>query len=222
MVLRIGDVCPNFTANTTQSEINWHDWLGDSWGILFSHPADFTPVCTTELARAASLQKEFTDRNTKVACYSCDTVEDHTNWCVDIEKYADGAKVWFPIIEGVDRKIGLAYDMLDEGNIDKAGLPLTVRSVFFIGMDKKIKAIITYPASTGRNFDEIIRVIDSLQMAPKYSLATPENWKPGKRCVIAPSVSNEQAKEKFGEFETIFPYLRMTKSPADTVKNAKM
>merc|ERR1711976_400522 len=220
MVLRLGDCAPNFKAATTCGDLDFHEFLGDSWGVLFSHPADYTPVCTTELAKIASMQKDFDARNVKVAAYSCDSVESHKGWAKDIEKYANDeickdAKVWYPIIDGEDRKVAELYGMIDnlDNLTDAKGLPLTVRSVFIICPKKIIKTIITYPASTGRNFDEIVRVIDSLQLAPQHGLATPQNWQKGDRCVVLPNVSNEDAKSKFGDFEAKFSYLRLTNAP---------
>merc|ERR1712038_414108 len=215
--LRLGDTAPDFKANTTQGEISWHQWLGDSWGILFSHPADYTPVCTTELSKVASMQKDFECRNVKAAAYSCDSVEDHHGWCKDIKSYGNH-DVWFPIIEGKDRKVAEMYGMIDEfdpTNKNAAGMPMTVRSVFIINPKKQIVLILTYPASTGRNFDEIIRVIDSLQMAPKHQLATPEGWQPGQKAVILPFVKTEDAEKKFDKIDHKFSYLRMVDPPSD-------
>merc|ERR1711934_146255 len=226
-MLRLGDEAPNFTAETTLGPINFHDFLEKSWGVLFSHPADFTPVCTTELAKVATMKNDFDSRNVKVAAYSCDSVESHRKWTEDIEKYAienisnpENPKVWYPIIDGCDRKVAELYGMIDKlDNLqDAQGLPLTVRSVFVISPDKKIRCIITYPASTGRNFDEVIRVIDSLQLAPKHGLATPQNWKPGQQCVVLPSVSDEAAIEKFGKFDAKFKYLRLVDAPDSSAK----
>merc|ERR1712173_477735 len=219
MSLRLGDEAPNFTANTTIGEINFHEYLKNSWGVLFSHPADFTPVCTTELAKVATLKDDFEKRNCKVLAYSCDSVDSHKGWINDIEKFGNenicaqnsSCKVWFPIIDGEDRKVAELYGMIDNlDNLkDVKGLPLTVRSVFIIGENLKIQCIITYPASTGRNFDEILRVIDSLQLAPKHGLATPQNWQKGDKCVVLPNVSDEDAEKKFGKFEKKFSYMRM-------------
>lgn len=220
MPLRLGNTAPNFTANTTVGEIDFHKYLGDSWGVLFSHPADFTPVCTTELAEVAKLQGEFAKRNTKTLAYSCDSVEDHIKWSKDIESYAADsgcdAKVTFPIIEGTDRKVAELYGMvdeMDETNKNKAGMPMTVRSVFFIAPNKQIKCIITYPASTGRNFNEVLRIIDSLQMAPAQGLATPVNWQKGDKACVLPFVKTADAEAKFGKdnIEHRFSYLRLTK-----------
>jgi len=216
-MVRLGDVAPNFEANSTQGEINFHEWLGESWGILFSHPADFTPVCTTELAKCAQLKDEFQKRNVKIAAYSCDSVEDHVAWSKDVEIYGS-CSVWFPIIEGKDRKIAELYDMidkLDNTNKNAQGMPMTVRSVFIINPEKKVVLTLTYPASTGRNFDEIIRVIDSLQMAPKHQLATPQGWKPGDKAVVLPFVKTEDAEKKFQNLESKFSYLRMVDCPKE-------
>src|ERR1700712_5245486 len=192
MSLRLGDTAPNFTAQTSKGEINFYDYLGDSWGVLFSHPADYTPVCTTELGRTAALKDEFAKRNVKVLALSVDTVESHKGWINDINETQD-VEVTFPIIGDEDRKIAEAYDMIHPN----ASLTATVRSLFIIGPDKKIKLMITYPASTGRNFQEILRVIDSLQLTANYSVATPANWQYGQDCIIVPAVTNEEAREKF-------------------------
>lgn len=209
MSLRIGDDAPNFSAQTTEGEINFHDWLGDSWGILYSHPADFTPVCTTELGRTAHLKDEFAKRNTKVAAVSVDDLESHHGWVKDINE-TQNCTVEFPIIADPDRKVASLYNMIHEN----ASSSLTVRSVYFIGPDKKIKAIITYPASTGRNFDEILRVIDSLQLTADYSVATPADWKEGEDVVIAPAITNEEIPSRFPKgHKEIKPYLRLTPQP---------
>ncbi|MEM9453701.1 MAG: peroxiredoxin [Myxococcota bacterium] len=208
MAIRLGDTAPDFTAETTEGTITFHEYLGDSWGILFSHPKDFTPVCTTELGQVAKLKDEFTKRNVKVVGLSVDPVEDHRKWASDIEE-TQGAALNYPLIGDPDRKISDAYDMIHPN----ANNTLTVRSVFIIGPDKKVKLTLTYPASTGRNFDEILRVVDSLQLTAKHSVATPVNWKHGEDVIIAPSVSDEQAKERFAGYKTIKPYLRVTKQP---------
>ncbi len=209
MSVRIGDEAPNFTAETTMGEINFYDYLGDGWGVLFSHPRDFTPVCTTELGAAAKLKPEFDKRGVKVIGLSIDPSESHEKWAADIEE-TQGAKVNFPIIADHDKKIADLYDMIHPNASDTA----TVRSVFVIGPDKKIKLSLTYPASTGRNFDEILRVIDSLQLTAKHSVATPANWKNGEDVIIVPAVTNEQAKEKFpGGWNEVKPYLRLVKQP---------
>ena len=207
--LRLGDIAPDFTADTTEGQITFHEWLGDSWGVLFSHPADYTPVCTTELGTVAKYQKEFAQRNVKVAALSVDGVASHKGWIGDINE-TQQTEVNFPIIGDEDRKVANLYDMIHP-NADST---LTVRSVFVIGPDKKIKLILTYPASTGRNFDEIVRVIDSLQLTAYRKLATPANWKSGDDLVISPSVSNEEAKKLFPKgFTEVKPYLRLTPQP---------
>ncbi len=209
MTLRLGDEAPNFTAQTTAGELNFHDWLGQSWGVLFSHPKDFTPVCTTELGAVAKLKPEFDKRNVKVAGLSVDPIEDHHKWAGDIEE-TQGAALNFPLIADSDRKVSTLYDMIHP-NADNT---FTVRSVFVIGPDKKIKLTLTYPASTGRNFEEILRVIDSLQLTAGYSVATPVNWKDGEDVIIVPSVSNDDATKKFPKgFKAIKPYLRVTPQP---------
>ncbi|MBP2833373.1 peroxiredoxin [Aquimarina sp. U1-2] len=208
-VLRLGDEAPNFTAETTEGKIDFHNWLGDSWGILFSHPADYTPVCTTELGTVAKYTDEFTKRNVKVAALSVDGLESHKGWIHDINETQE-TTVNFPIIADEDRKVSELYDMIHPN----ADSQLTVRSVFIIGPDKKIKLTITYPASTGRNFDELLRVIDSLQLTAYHKVATPANWNHGEDCVIAPSVSNEEIPELFPKgHKEIKPYLRMTPQP---------
>ena len=206
MALRLGDEAPNFTAETTEGTINFYDYLGDSWGILFSHPKDFTPVCTTELGAVAKLKPEFDKRNVKVLGLSVDELDNHKGWADDIEE-TQGAKLNFPLIADADHKVSDLYDMIHPNANDT----LTVRSVFIIGADKKVKLIITYPASTGRNFDEILRVIDSLQLTAKYSVATPVNWKDGDDVIIAGAVSDEDAKAKFPKgWKAPKPYLRIT------------
>lgn len=209
MSVRIGDEAPNFTAETTMGEINFYDYLGDDWGVLFSHPKDFTPVCTTELGAVAHLKPEFDKRGVKVIGLSIDPTGSHHEWAADIEE-TQGAKVNFPLIADHDKKVADLYDMIHPNASDTA----TVRSVFVIGADKKIKLSLTYPASTGRNFDEILRVIDSLQLTAKHSVATPANWKNGDDVIIVPAVTNEQAKEKFPDgWNEIKPYLRVVKQP---------
>mmetsp|Transcript_25405 Transcript_25405/g.37456 ORF Transcript_25405/g.37456 Transcript_25405/m.37456 type:complete len:221 (+) Transcript_25405:72-734(+) len=204
--LRLGDVAPNFEAETTDGPMNFHDWIGSQWAILCSHPKAFTPVCTTELGRMARLKPEFDRRGVKVCAISCDSVEEDIAWSEDI-KEVGGCAVNFPIIADRDRSIVTTYGMLMDDE-EVIGAPATVRSVFVIGPDKKIKLIITYPPSTGRNFDEILRVIDSLQLTHAKKLATPVNWNVGDRCVILPSVTDEAAMEMFGSFEAVKPYLR--------------
>lgn len=218
MSIRLGDEAPDFSAETTEGTINFHEWLGDSWGILFSHPKDFTPVCTTELGYMASLKPEFDKRNVKVIGLSVDPVENHKRWSEDIRD-ATGNSPNYPMIGDTDLKISKLYDMLPaavEGTSDgrTAVDNMTVRNVFVVGPDKKVKLVIVYPMSTGRNFDEVLRVIDSLQLTAKYSVATPVNWKDGEDCIIVPAVTDEQAKEKFpAGWKTIKPYLRVTPQP---------
>jgi len=209
MSVRLGDTAPDFTAPTTQGEISFHEWLGDSWGVLFSHPKDFTPVCTTELGYVAKIKPEFDKRNVKVIGLSVDDVESHLKWEGDIGE-TQGTPVNFPMIGDPDRKVADLYDMIHPNANDT----MTVRSVFVIGPDKKVKLSITYPASTGRNFDEILRVIDSLQLTAKHSVATPVNWKHGEDVIIVPSLSDEDAKKKFPSWTTVKPYLRITKQPS--------
>ncbi len=209
MALRLGDEAPNFTAETTEGRINFYDYLGDSWGVLFSHPKDYTPVCTTELGEVAKLKPEFDKRNVKVIGLSVDELGNHKGWADDIEE-TQGAKLNFPLISDADHKVSDLYDMIHPNANDT----LTVRSVFIVGADKKVKLIITYPASTGRNFDEILRVIDSLQLTAKYSVATPVNWKDGQDVIIATAVSDEDAKAKFPKgWKALKPYLRVTPQP---------
>jgi alkyl hydroperoxide reductase subunit AhpC len=209
MPVRLGDTAPDFTASTTEGEIHFHEWLGDSWGVLFSHPKDFTPVCTTELGTVARLKPEFDKRNTKVIGLSVDELGNHTKWNDDIAE-TQGTAVNFPLISDSDRKVSDLYDMIHPNANDT----LTVRSVFIIGPDKKVKLMITYPASTGRNFDEILRVIDSLQLTAKYSVATPVDWKDGQDVIIVPAVSDEDAKAKFPKgWKAVKPYLRVTPQP---------
>jgi len=209
MALRLGDEAPNFTAQTTEGPIDFYDWKGDTWAVLFSHPKDFTPVCTTELGYTAKLKPEFEKRNVKVIGLSVDSSENHEGWADDIEE-TQGQRPNFPIIADEDRKVSDLYDMIHPN----ASETTTVRSVFVIGPDNKVKLTITYPASTGRNFDEILRVIDSLQLTANYSVATPVNWKQGEDVIIVPAVSDHDAKEKFPKgFTTIKPYLRVTPQP---------
>jgi alkyl hydroperoxide reductase subunit AhpC len=218
MSLRINSAAPNFTAETTQGTINFHEWLGDSWGVLFSHPKDFTPVCTTELGYVGRLAPEFAKRNVKVIGLSVDPVKNHGEWAKDIEE-TQGAPVNFPMIGDPELKVAKLYDMLpeDAGTTSEgrtAANNATVRTVFVVGPDKKIKLMLIYPMSTGRNFDEILRVIDSMQLTAKHAVATPVNWKNGEDVIIVPSVSDEQAKEKFpGGWKTVKPYLRIVPQP---------
>lgn len=207
--LRLGDIAPDFEAETTLGKIHFHEWLGKSWGVLFSHPADFTPVCTTELGTVANYYPEFVKRNTKVIALSVDDLESHLEWINDINE-TQNTTVNFPIIADEDKKVSILYDMIHPNANDK----FTVLSVFIIGSDKKIKLILTYPASTGRNFDEILRVIDSLQLTANYSVATPANWKDGQDVVISPAVPDSDIPEKFPQgFKKIKYYLRMTPQP---------
>ena len=203
--LRLGDTAPDFNAETTEGKINFHDWLGEKWGMIFSHPADFTPVCTTELGRTAQLKSEFEKRDVKVVALSVDPIEDHHEWIKDINE-TQNTTVNFPIIADGDRKVAELYDMIHPNTSEKA----TVRSVFIIGPDKKIKLTLTYPPSTGRNFNELLRVIDSLQLTANEKLATPADWKQGDDAIISPSVSDEEAKKRFPDYKTVKPYLRTT------------
>jgi alkyl hydroperoxide reductase subunit AhpC len=208
MSLRLGDTAPNFTAETTEGTIDFHEWLGDSWGMLMSHPADFTPVCTTELGSVGTLKERFAQRNTKPIVVSVDSVADHKAWSADIEETQ--GPVNFPIIGDVDRQVAGLYDMIHPN----AGDTSTVRSVFIIDPNKKIRMMLTYPKSAGRNFDEILRVIDSLQLTDNYQVTTPANWQDGDDVIISPSLSDEQAKELFPTgWNELKPYLRMTKQP---------
>ena len=218
MAIRIGDEAPNFTAETTEGTINFHEWMGEGWAVLFSHPKDFTPVCTTELGYMASLKPEFDKRNVKIIGLSVDPVENHKRWSQDIGE-ATGHAPNYPMIGDTDLKVSKLYGMLPatvEGTSEgrTAADKMTVRNVFVIGPDKKVKLMIVYPMSTGRNFDEVLRVIDSLQLTAKYSVATPVNWKDGEDCIIVPAVTDEQAKEKFpGGWKTVKPYLRVVPQP---------
>ena len=209
MALRLGDIAPDFTAQTQLGEINFHEYLANSWGIFFSHPADFTPVCTTELGQVAKLKAEFDKRNVKIIALSVDGVDSHNGWILDINE-TQNASVNFPIIADESKIIAEMYDMIHPKSTEN----LTVRSVFIIGPDKKIKLIITYPASTGRNFDEILRVIDSLQLTAYHSVATPVNWQHGDDVVIVPALLDEEAEKKFPKgFKRVKPYLRLTPQP---------
>ncbi len=217
MALRLGDVAPDFTAETTEGPISFHEWLGNSWGCLFSHPKDFTPVCTTELGEASRLKPEFEKRGVKVIGLSVDLTDSHKRWAEDIRE-TQGTALNFPVIADPDHKVAEMYDMIHPEISDV----FTVRSVFIIGPDKKVKLMITYPASTGRNFDEILRVIDSLQLTAGYSVATPVNWKDGDDVIIVPSLSDEAAKEKFpGGWKTLKPYLRVVPQPNKQSKTAE-
>jgi alkyl hydroperoxide reductase subunit AhpC len=209
MALRLGDIAPDFTAQTTEGQIKFHEWLGDKWGVLFSHPADFTPVCTTELGRVAKLKPEFDKRNTKVIALSVDPIQSHEAWVKDINE-TQKTTVNFPIIADPDFVVAKLYDAIHPEVSDK----FTVRSVYVIGPDKKVKLIITYPASTGRNFDEIIRVIDSLQLTANYSVATPADWKFGEDVVVSPGIKTEDIAAKFPKgHKVIKNYLRTTPQP---------
>ncbi|MFG0256601.1 MAG: peroxiredoxin [Phycisphaerales bacterium JB043] len=209
MAIRLGDITPDFTQDSTQGTISFHDWIGDSWCVLFSHPKDYTPVCTTELGMVARLKPEFDKRNVKCIGLSVDPLSDHEGWSRDIEE-TQGVALNFPLIADADRSVSDAYDMIHPNADDT----LTVRSVFIIDHNKKVRLILTYPASTGRNFDEILRVIDSLQLTDSHKLATPANWKHGDDCIIVPAVTNEQAKDLFpAGFTEIKPYLRTTPQP---------
>lgn len=209
MSLRIGDTAPNFTAETTEGTIDFHQWIGDRWVVLYSHPADFTPVCTTELGRTANLKPEFDKRNTKVIAVSVDSVEDHRRWIDDIND-TQQTTVNFPIIGDQDRKVAELYEMIHPNASDT----VPVRSVFFIDPNKKIRAMITYPPATGRNFHEILRVIDALQLTDNYKVATPVDWEDGDDCVILPNISDEQAKSQFPKgWKALRAYLRLTPQP---------
>ncbi|MEM6569843.1 MAG: peroxiredoxin [Planctomycetota bacterium] len=209
MAILLGDEAPNFQADTTDGPIDFHDYLGDGWGVLFSHPKDYTPVCTTELGRVAALKDEFGKRNCKVIGLSVDPLSDHEGWSNDIEE-TQGTALNFPLIADPDRKVANLYDMIHPSEL----ATLTVRSVFVVGPDKKVKLMITYPASTGRNFDEILRVIDSLQLTAKHQVATPVDWKDGDDVIIVPALSNDEAKEKFPNgWKELKPYLRVTPQP---------
>ena len=209
MALRLGDEAPNFSAETTEGTIDFHSWLGDSWGVLFSHPADYTPVCTTELGTAAKLKADFSRRNVKMIAISVDDLESHKGWINDINE-TQRTTMNFPIIADPDKTVATLYDMIHPNADDK----MTVRSVFVIGSDKKIKLTITYPASTGRNFQELLRVVDSLQLTAKHKVATPANWKDGEDCIIVPAVTNDEIPGLFPKgHREIKPYLRYTPQP---------
>jgi alkyl hydroperoxide reductase subunit AhpC len=218
MTLRINSVAPDFAAATTQGNVKFHDWIGDGWAILFSHPKDFTPVCTTELGYMAKLKPEFDKRNCKIIGLSVDPVDNHARWSKDIEE-TQGHAVTYPMIGDPELKVAMLYDMLPEGagstSVGRTAADnATVRSVFLIGPDKKIKAMLTYPMSSGRNFDEVLRLLDSCQLTAKHQVATPVNWKPGEDVIIVPAVSNEQAKLKYpGGWRAPKPYLRIVAQP---------
>jgi len=216
--LRIGDDAPNFTTGSTVGEINWHKYIDGKWAVLMSHPRDFTPVCTTEIGRVCQLKGEFDKRNTVLAVLSVDSVENHQKWAADIEDII-GTKVNVPLLGDAERKIALLYGMLDQTHLSDTGMPFTVRSVFVIGPDKKIKLIISYPAPTGRNFDEVLRVLDSLQLAVSHKVATPADWTPGKECVVLPTVTTEDAVKLFPKgVKEVRKWLRTTPDPTTTEK----
>ncbi|UUX94908.1 peroxiredoxin [Aquabacterium sp. J223] len=217
MSLRINDIAPDFTADTTQGPIRFHDWIGDQWAVLFSHPKDFTPVCTTELGTMAGLEQQFAQRGTKIIGLSVDPVDSHARWVVDIEE-TQGHRPNYPMIGDPELKVAKLYNMLpaDEPGTSEGRTPAnnaTVRSVFVIGPDKRIKLQLTYPMTTGRNFDEILRVLDSMQLTAKHKVATPANWQPGDDVIITAAVSNEEAEKTFPGYKTIKPYLRTTPQP---------
>lgn len=224
--LRLGSIAPDFEAQTTKGPIKFHEWLGDSWGVLFSHPADFTPVCTTELGEVARRQPDFEKRGVKVIGLSANGLESHEKWITDINDFGnkvtapnDNTDVQFPIIADADRKISLLYDMLDAvdaTNVDAKGQPFTVRTVFVIDPKKIIRLTISYPAQVGRSFDEILRVIDSLQLGDKHKITTPVNWKKGDDVIVHPAVSNDDAKKLFPDFKQHLPYLRTTTAPSSS------
>ena len=219
MSIRIGDTAPDFEAETTEGKINFHDWIGDSWAVLFSHPKDFTPVCTTELGYMASIKPEFDRRGVKIIGLSVDPLDRHADWAKDIEE-TQGTAPNYPIISDADFNVSKLYEMLPS---DISGDPLsrtpadnqTVRNVFVVGPDKKIKLVLAYPMTTGRNFDEVLRVIDSLQLTAKHKVATPAQWQQGDKVIISGSVNNDQAKEIFGEWEEPKPYIRIVPQPQD-------
>jgi alkyl hydroperoxide reductase subunit AhpC len=210
MSLRLGDTAPDFSQDSTEGRINFHNWIGDSWAVLFSHPKDFTPVCTTELGEVARIKEEFAKRNCKILAVSVDTVEDHKRWSKDIEE-TQGQGPNYPILGDPDRKVADLYEMIHPNALDT----LTVRTVFIIDANKKIRTMITYPASTGRNFDEILRVVDSLQLTDQYKVATPVNWRDGDDCIIVPTLTDpDELKEKFPDgYKMVKPYLRIVPQP---------
>ena len=209
MALRLGDEAPNFTAETTQGTVNFHEWLGDGWGVLFSHPKDFTPVCTTELGAMAKITDDFKKRNVKVLAVSVDPLDSHKGWVNDINE-TQSCTVSYPIIADPEKKVANLYDMIHPNALDN----MTVRSVFIIGPDKKVKLMLTYPASTGRNFEEILRVVDSLQLTAKFKVATPANWKDGEDCIITPAVTDADIPNLFPKVHRVVkPYLRYTPQP---------
>ena len=208
MTLRLGDIAPDFTAETTEGEITFHEWKNGTWAVLFSHPADFTPVCTTELGRTAALQSEFAARNVKTIAVSVDPLDSHRGWAGDIGDVG-GTDLNFPIIADPDKSVSIAYDMIHPGEGDTS----TVRSVFIIDPNNKVRLQLTYPKSVGRNFDEILRVIDALQLTDQFTIATPVDWRPGDRVVVSPTVSTEDAQAKFANVEVVKPYLRFADAP---------
>lgn len=220
-MVNLGDIFPNFTANTSSGVINFHDWIGDSWAILFSHPADFTPVCTTELGQVAKLVPEFEKRGVKLIALSCDDVESHNNWITDIKSYAsiESEEFPYPIISDAKRELAIELGMVDPVEKDKEGLPLTCRAVFIIGPGKQLRLSMLYPATTGRNFDEILRVVDSLQLTEHKKVATPANWKQGGDCMVLPTVKQEDVPKLFPKGVKVCdvpsgkPYLRFTPQP---------
>jgi len=213
-VLRIGDVAPDFEADSTEGKIGLYSYLGTSWGILFSHPKDFTPVCTTELGRVAQLKEEWAKRNVKVMGLSVDSRTDHAEWVKDINE-TQKTTVDYPLIADKDKKISLLYGMLDQTTLNDSGMPFTVRAVFIIGPDRRVKLILYYPASTGRNFDEILRCVDSLQLTSTKSVVTPADWRKGQDVIVPPAVSDEEANKKFGSFKPVKKYLRYVTDPSD-------
>eukprot|EP00271_Cylindrocystis_brebissonii_P019612 TRINITY_DN6036_c0_g1_i1.p1 TRINITY_DN6036_c0_g1~~TRINITY_DN6036_c0_g1_i1.p1 ORF type:complete len:226 (-),score=41.91 TRINITY_DN6036_c0_g1_i1:264-941(-) len=221
MGLKLGDVFPDFTADSTIGEISFYEFVGDSWAILFSHPADFTPVCTTELGSVGTYMEEFEKRDVKVLAISCNSAQTHRDWIADIEAYTPGAHITFPIIADEKRELATLFGMLDPDEVDAKGIPMTARAVFIIGPDKKLKLSILYPATTGRNFNEVLRVIDSLQLTAKYSVATPSGWRQGGKCMILPNLSEEAATKKFPagfevkEVPSGKRYIRLTDQPGE-------
>ena len=218
MTLRIGDIAPDFEAQTTGGPLRFHEWLGDSWGVLFSHPKDFTPVCTTELGYLAKLEPEFARRNTKVIGLSVDPVEDHQRWLSDIAEVT-GYRPNYPLVGDPELKVAKLYDMLpadagDSAQGRTAAMNQTVRTVYVVGPDKQVKAALAYPMSSGRNFEEVLRLLDSCQLTAQYKVATPVNWKPGEDCIIVPAVADEEARERFPEgWRTVKPYMRLVPQP---------
>jgi len=222
-VLRIGDVAPDFEADSSQGKLRWHDYIKDSWAVLMSHPRDFTPVCTTEIGKAARLSEEWAQRKVKIAVVSIDSAEDHKRWIKEISSLNGDVKIDFPIFDDISKIIANQYGMLDQTNLDTAGMPLTVRAVFIIGPDKKIKLIIVYPASTGRNFDEILRVIDSLQLTLNNKVATPADWKRGDDVTLLPGLGEEEARKLYPDFKVVSASckLRTTKDPVFAKKEGE-